>query len=425
MEIVKERRAGPKRIGELLVAANVIRPEVLMEALQIAKKSTTPLGRVLMSIGEISESDLQVAIEVQSLLREGVIANDFGIKALNLACKSKIPLEEAFRRLGWQPPQRESMSSNELGELLQAAGVVTSERMEEAVRQSHENNLPVGRCLVLNRAVSPALLASALTAQVLLRDGKISREQAVEGLRSASRKQQTIEESLQQVGAYKPGKESVRVGDLLTSAGIVTEGDKITAVEVGLESHRQIGDVLVQSGMISNTTLEESLKLQDLVAQGHLTGAQAAEILRTAHTQGVTVRAVLEEKLARKEQIDKTNTVVEFLQLSGILTENDMIKAKSLSQQLGVSLGEVLISTQMVDQRLIDAAIQSQDLVKDEILRPEQVARVLQMCARTGLEFHEALKQVAWDTPDQVADDSTAKQKSSWMLKLWSKVKKD
>lgn len=425
MEIVKERRAGPKRIGELLVAANVIRPEVLMEALQIAKKSTTPLGRVLMSIGEISESDLQVAIEVQSLLREGVIANDFGIKALNLACKSKISLEDAFRRLGWQPPQRESFSSNELGELLQMAGVVTSERMEEAVRQSHENNLPVGRCLVLNRAVSPALLASALTAQVLLRDGKISREQAVEGLRSASRKQQSIEESLQQVGAYKPIKESVRVGDLLTSAGIVTEGDKITAVEVGLESNRQIGDVLVQSGMISNATLEESLKLQELVAQGHINPVQAAEILRTAHTQGVTVRAVLEEKLARKEQIDKTNTVIEFLQLSGILTENDMIKARGLSQQLGVSLGEVLLSTQMVDQRLIDAAIQSQDLVKDDILKPEQVARVLQMCARTGLDFHDALKQVAWDTPGQMGDDQSAQQKSSWLLKLWSKVKKD
>ena len=129
--------------------------------------------------------------------------------------------------------------------------------------------------------------------------------------------------------------------------------------------------------------------------------------------------------MARKEQIDKTNTVIEFLQLSGILTDNDMVKAKNLSQQLGVSLGEVLLSTQMVDQRLIDAAIQSQDLVKDEILRPEQVARVLQMCARTGLEFHEALKQVAWDTPDQVADEASAKQKSSWMLKLWSKVKKD
>lgn len=425
MEIVSQRRVGPKRIGELLVAANVVRPEVLMEALQIAKKSSTPLGRVLMSIGEISEFDLQIAIEVQSLLREGVIATDFGIRALNAASKSKIPLEEAFKRLGWQPPQRETMSSNELGELLFTAGVVTRERLDEASKQSQDNNLPVGRCLVLARAISPALLASALTAQVLLRDGKISREQAVDGLRSASKKQQTIEESLQQVGAYKPVKESVRVGDLLTSAGIVTEGDKITAVEVGLESHRQIGDVLVQSGMISNATLEESLKLQDLVAQGHLNSIQAAEILKTAHTQGVTVREVLEEKLARKEQIDKTNTVVELLQLAGILTSDDMLKARNLSQSLNVTLGEVLLSTQMVDKRLIDAAIQSQDLVRDDILQPEQVAKVLQICGRTGLEFHDALKQVAWDAPEQLNDDSSAQQKSSWLLKLWSKVKKD
>ncbi len=66
MEIgVKERRGGPKRIGELLVAANVIKPEVLLEALQVAKKSATPLGRVLMSIGELTERDVETAIEIQ------------------------------------------------------------------------------------------------------------------------------------------------------------------------------------------------------------------------------------------------------------------------------------------------------------------------------------------------------------------------
>src|SRR5580700_6000765 len=113
MEIVKDRRAGPKRIGELLVAANVIKPEVLLEALQIAKKSGTPLGRVLMSIGELTERDLQTAIEIQSLLREGVISAEFGIRALNVAIKGCLPIEEAFNRLGWKAPQRESMPSGE------------------------------------------------------------------------------------------------------------------------------------------------------------------------------------------------------------------------------------------------------------------------------------------------------------------------
>ncbi|MFN8552140.1 MAG: hypothetical protein U0103_11670 [Candidatus Obscuribacterales bacterium] len=73
MEIAGTTEAGPKRIGELLVAANVIKPEVLLEALQVAKKSATPLGRVLMGIGEVDRTRFtNPAIEIQSLLREGV-----------------------------------------------------------------------------------------------------------------------------------------------------------------------------------------------------------------------------------------------------------------------------------------------------------------------------------------------------------------
>ncbi|HEY9784997.1 MAG TPA: hypothetical protein V6D17_06300 [Candidatus Obscuribacterales bacterium] len=425
MEIVKERRAGPRRIGELLVAANVIRPEVLLEALQVAKKSSTPLGRVLMSIGELSERDLQMAIEVQSLLREGVIATDFGVRALNAAIKGKVSLEEAFKRLGWQPPQRETVPSTELGELLLAAGIVTPERFEEAVRQSQENNLPVGRCLVLARAISSSLLASALTAQVLLRDGKVSKEQAVNGLRACFRKQQSIEDALQEVGAYKSVKETIRVGDLLTSAGIVTEGDKITAVELGLETNQMVGQVLVQSGMISNATLEESLKLQELVLQGDLDGPQAAEILRTAHNKGVTIKDVLKEKLARKEEIDRANSVIDLLQKANILGPEEMMKIQQLTQQLNVSAGEVVLSTSMISKKIIESAVQSKELIRDEILQEEQVAKVLLICHRTGVEFHEALKKVAWDTTTEDSDNSKAQQKTSWLLKLWSKVKTD
>lgn len=425
MDIVKERRAGPKRIGELLVAANVIRPEVLLEALQIAKKSSTPLGRVLMSIGELNERDLQMAIEVQSLLREGVIATDFGVRALNASIKSKISLEEAFKKLGWQPPQRETVPATELGELLLTAGVLTPERLEEAMRQSQENSLPVGRCLVLNRAISPALLASALTAQVLLRDGKISKEQAINGLKSSFRKQQSIEESLQEVGAFKPVRETIRVGDLLTSAGIVTEGDKITAVEVGLETNQLIGEVLVQSGMISNATLEESLKLQELVAQGDLTGVQAADILRTAHNKGLTIRDVLQDKLKQKEDVERANTVIDLLQRSGVVPPDELSKAHALTKQLNVTLGEVLLTSNIITKELIDSAIQSQELIRDDILKEEQVAKVLQICQKTGAPFHEALKQVVWDTTTEETDAAKAQQKSSWLLKLWTKVKKD
>ncbi len=144
------------------------------------------------------------------------------------------------------------------------------------MRQSHENNLPLGRCLVLSRAVPSNILSSALTAQVLLRDGKITRPQAINGLRAASRKQQTLETSLQESGAYNAPQQAIRVGDLLTQAGVLTEGDKVSAIEIGLVKRLPVGQVLLMNGSISERLLQETLKLQEMVANGQLSGSQAS-----------------------------------------------------------------------------------------------------------------------------------------------------
>ncbi|HEY9776622.1 MAG TPA: hypothetical protein V6C81_22860 [Planktothrix sp.] len=418
MEIVKERRAGPKRIGELLVAANVIKPEVLLEALQIAKKSNTPLGRVLMSIGELTERDVQTAIEVQSLLREGVISSDFGIRALNVAIKGCVPLEEAFKRLGWKAPQREIMPGSELGELLLEAGVVDSRVLDEGIRQSMENNLPLGRCLVLNRALPSQLLASALTAQVLLRDGKITKEQALNGLRSASKKHQSIESSLQEAGAYRPPSQTIRFGELLAQAGIVTEGDKVSAIEVGLVNQQPIGQVLVQNGMISNQTLEDSLRLQDMVANGHLTGVQAAEILRAAHQKGTSVEQILSERSTKEDEIARANEVLGLLNMSGVVGKDEMTKAADIAGQLNCSMGEVLLTTGYVDKRILAAAVQGKSLVDDGILKAEQVAACLHYCQKTGVDFPDALREVSWTPPAEQADPRDP-QGDSWLNKLF------
>lgn len=423
MEIARERRAGPKRIGELLVAANVIKPEVLLEALQVAKKSATPLGRVLMGIGELTERDLQTAIEIQSLLREGVISAEFGIRALNVAIKGCIPLEEAFTRLGWKAPQRESMPGSELGELLLEAGAVTRENLEEAMTQSQENNLPLGRCLVLARALPSTLLASALTAQVLLRDGKITKEQAVSGMRAAARKHQTIEVSLQEVGAYKPSQANIRVGDLLMSAGLVTEGDKISAIEMGLVQQQPVGQILVQNGMISETMLNESLKLQDMVAKGNLTGVQAADILRAANARNCPIETILSERSSKEDEIARANSVIEILQQAGCLTPQEMAKAEGVSRQLNVSLGEVMLSTGVIDKKLLQAAVQAQGFVDDDILTNSHAVAVLHYCQKTGVDFPSALKEVAY-TPPADTVDPVLQQNSGWLGKLWSKVKK-
>ncbi|MBU6451927.1 MAG: hypothetical protein KGS72_09135 [Cyanobacteria bacterium REEB67] len=425
------RRQGPKRIGELLVAANVIRQEVLLEALKVSKNSQTPLGRVLMSIGELSERDLDAAISVQQLIRQGAISNEFGIKAINVSIKGKIALDEAFKRLGWTPPEViENHNAGELGELLVAAGLVERTILEQAIWQSQENSLPLGRCLVLNRALTSTLLQSALTAQVLIRDGKITFEQAINSLKNVSKKQTSLEQSLFDTGAFRPlGRDNIKFGDLLTQAGIVTEGDKISAIEIGLAENQKIGEVFIQSGMVPATVVDESLRLQNMVNEGQLSGLQAAEILRQAHSRGITIDAVMEERSSRQDEVEKVNTVLELLMQSGVLTGDDFNRAQSLGRQLNVSIAEVILTKEMVSKKLIAAALQGQSLVAEGMLKQSQCATALKMCARTGSELHEVLKDLP---PEAAAITSTSPpsnddngRKAGFLGNIWSKLKKD
>jgi len=403
-----------------------------MEALKVSKNSQTPLGRVLMSIGELSERDLDAAITVQQLIRQGAISNEFGIKAINVCVKAKIPLDTAFERLGWTPPEViGEHNAGELGELLVASGLLDRSILEQAIWQSKENNLPLGRCLVLNRALTSTLLQSALTAQVLIRDGKITLEQAVQSLKNVSKKQQSLEQSLFDTGAFRPvGRENIKFGDLLTQAGIVTEGDKISAIEIGLAENQKIGEVLVQSGMIPANVVDESLRLQEMVNEGKMSGLQAADILRQAHARGVSIEAVMEERTSRQEEVEKVNTVLELLMQSGVLTGDDFNRAQNLGRQLNVSIAEVILTKEMVNKKLITAAIQGQGLVAEGMLQQHQCATAIKMCARTGLELHQVLKDLPPEPapgpgssgPDSVEDRT--KKGGGFLGGLWSKVTK-
>ncbi|MDX1990471.1 MAG: hypothetical protein SFV17_27505 [Candidatus Obscuribacter sp.] len=413
------------------MAANVIRQEVLLEALKISKNSQTPVGRVLMTIGELSESDVETAIYIQGLIRNSVISSDFGVKVINVSVKGRIPLEEAFRRLGWTPPadvEQQSGTLGELGELLVQAGLIDRSVLEQALYQSHENNLPLGRCLVLNRAISSNLLQSALTAQVLMRDGKITEDQAINSLKNSARKQQSLEQSLVDAGAYRqPAKESVKLGDLLSQAGLVTEGDKISAIEIGLNENQKIGEVLIQTGMIAPGVVDESLRLQEMVSSGELSGLQAADILRQANARKVGIDVIMEERASRKEEVEKINAVLEVILQSGALSGENFNRAQSLARQLNVSIAEVILTKEMVEKRLIMAAYQGQSLVNDGIINGAQCVLAMKMCVKTGKEFHEVLKELPSDTAESsppVDDAAGGDKKSGWLGNLWSKVTK-
>jgi len=428
METAKDRRAGPKRIGELLVSANILKPEVVHEALQVAKTTKRPLGRVLMSLGALNEKELEAALELQTLLREGLISNEFGLRALNLAVKKELPLAESFKRLGWSPPARPHVVANELADLLLEAEIVAKSQMDQALAQSVSNKIPLGRCLVLTKALSSALLSSALTAQVLVREGKITKDQAIAGLKAASKKQEPIEKSLEETAAIQEDRGTIRIGDLLDSAGLVSEGDKVSAVELGLHTHERVGQIFLKQGLISDAILNDTLKLQELVNKNLISPEQATEILKDSHSRGIPIEELLADFKTSRHNAEQAYKSIGLLIKASILKPTEVPTGHSLTLEEKGAVLDSLTDSGSLSAKLLEAAIQAQNLVDEEIISIDQATAVLLYCQRTGADFHAALQSTPWEEGSSSAPlaqppSPSSDPKETWMNNVWSKRK--
>jgi hypothetical protein len=443
MDTVTERPTGPKRIGELLVSANVLKPDAVIEALQVAKKSKRPLGRVLMSLGALNERELEAALELQSMLREGLVSNEFGLRALNLAVKKEMSLTEGFKKLGWQPPVRPPIVANELAALLIDANIVPRGQMDEALSQSLANRIPLGRCLVLTRIISTDILSSALTAQVLVREGRITREEAVAGLKAAFRKQQPIEQSLQEAAVLN-NPPSIRVGELLTSAGFLTESDRMTAVEQGLNTHERVGQIFLRQGLISDAVLQDTLRLQELVNNKQILPEEASEILRYSHARGVSVETIFAELKAQQQDTHDAYRSLKLLVEASLLGEEDLGVEPARTVQEMYDVISVLQDSGRISSGLIEAATQVQNLVANEIITAGQAHAVLRYCHKENVDFHTSLAAAPWEIPaqaevkklereldsvqkDRSLEDNKTRQthsaKGSWLDKVFLRMK--
>ena len=54
------------RLGELLLSAGIISPDVLSHGLSIARRAAMPIGRVLIMSGHVSDLDIDCAVQTQN-----------------------------------------------------------------------------------------------------------------------------------------------------------------------------------------------------------------------------------------------------------------------------------------------------------------------------------------------------------------------
>ncbi len=270
-------------VADLLYRAQVISQDQLARAVATSIRTKESIAKALVKNGTSAEV-VRTGTLAHSLFIDNLIVLDMAIDAVRKSVEERVNLEESLERLGWKTDYR--LIVGRLCQLLTDSGTVSEADINNAVEASTASGLPLGRVLVVRRVVPEALVYAALTGQVLIKEGRITAEQAIAGLKLATKQQSSMELALSQLGALPmERKDPIRLGELLSAAGMVSEIDLLSAVEKGMGHDVPIGQVLLKHGLLPQHVLDKALTLQFMVNNRSLTPNDAiAQLQRITRT---------------------------------------------------------------------------------------------------------------------------------------------
>ncbi len=155
-----------------------------------------------------------------------------------------------------------------------------------------------------------------------------------------------------------------------------------------------LGQILVDSGMLTPSDLDRALEVQELVRAGKLDSWEATGHLKRALANMEKIQASeAKSKGASRERVEKG---VELLKRAGLITEEDIQNA--VISELGGHVGKILVASGRIDQNTFDAAVECQSMLEGGMIRTEQAIIALHYSSRMRVGFKEALEETATQT---------------------------
>lgn len=410
-----------KKLGGLIVELGLIDNRDLGQALSIAQETSLPLGRVLVLSEMLSEEVLQGVLRCQSLMKQNLVDLDLARKAMQIMSKDEVSLDDALFKLGWNPEA--TKDTTPLGELLIDAGYVTREQLQQSLEKSTQTGLPFGRLLVFSGALTEGLLTGALNAQILIRDGKLSKPQAVEALKEAKVRQTTIEVQLKEKGFYDiPSRSCPRLGELLLFCGVISQSDLVSALELGLMNKTPVGQVLTESNQVSRKIMDAALQVQNLMAEQKMTITDARQVIGAVKDGSSLEDAVQEvenqrETEAPPQKVEKLKSFVslfDFLKNLGRIDDEQANEAFHMAKHNSDVLSQVLLISGSLDAGTIERAEDCRKLVQAKKLSLEHANIAFDYAERFDVNVVQALKELQWYRPEEeVSEEEEAEEQAA------------
>lgn len=418
-----EEQSNPRavKIGELLIGVGVLTTGDLTEAIQIAKRMGVPIGRVLVMSGCVTEQRLQQALELQSLVKDGLCDPDVGMKALKKVFKDNVDLPTALKSLNWEPAQ--DANSNKLGELLMDSNIVSRGQLERALETSFQSGMPLGGTLVLQGVLSAQLLPTILHTQEQIRDNKMSRDQAIDTLQQAlmfwAKADQSKTGSLEELGRpAMPSAPQAKTASSIDIARQTQQGQPALATGAQPSPTASTSGQSVVPPAPSATPAPPAIAAEAPAAPAEKKPVNAKPYLQTrgepadnAPTYGVrgasaqhTYHQAVDtsdyvhtrEYKPFQEEHSEPNTVslLELMKLSGYCTQATVDEALQDALRDSRLAAKMLLSIGFLDATTLNTYVYCQALIGKGTLRTDQALYVLSTIRQKKIGLEQALQEL-------------------------------
>jgi hypothetical protein len=394
----KKKNSGAPRIGELFVEAGLVKPQTVSECLVIAKHGKMPLGRVLIMSGHVTAPDVDCAVQAQNLIKSGEVTRDAAKRLIRMVHCNKVTLEEAQASELFE--RAFAMPFGKVGQLLLAARVLSEEVLADSTRRAAQLKLPLGKFLVDEFLISQDLLISALNCIIFIRDHHMTRSDAVSVLRSihlngtadlTAALQEHHFEHLLEVS-------SPRILDFLATSSIIQNNDTTLVLEMSLESGWQTGQVLLLNGLVNESVLEATLKLQGMLAEGSLKFERATELLWLCKEMNTDLPTLLDE-------LDKLNQVVAFLRRGSIFDEKQIREIAAATPDFESCAGSTLVREGVINHEMLTKAVRCLAYFRCGTLTEQQALTVFKHSMELHISPEEAHAHINWDVNNRYGSE--------------------
>jgi hypothetical protein len=378
------------------MGAGIVSDEFIKSALASFEDRGLPLGKILTISGYLSDVQLKLALDIQSLVNDRRVPLEIGVRVLSLAHNEGLTLTEAFEKSNVVLPQ--DQLSNKLGQLLTGAGVISQAILDDALGVSQTSGLPLGHIFCYRGLLSQQLLETALLGQQLVRRGSLSRENCIAAIAKAYMREQALEQLPFNAGFERcMTRHTPRIGELVFEGQFIGDAQLITALQLSLSNAITSGAAMISCAELPPGVILACVEMQEMIDNELLDSPLAFDTLFRMKEFGHSFERSLAEACTHGPLLNQTIKLVELLEQAGLLgcpaaeLSPDMQERLALHYNQAKDVARLLLDGNISDEHAVYSALRLVHLIYQDKLTFEQAASALEIAHRTPLFVDEAL----------------------------------